>query len=133
LTISSLFASKRFALHENCGKTDAILKGAVSLEREHRARSESEGIDFSASASSSEDSGRAAASARGGASERLFSTEGFIHVSVTLRIVDREGEILWAHTEESKGGKIKGSLAQAVDRAVKQLLREIEKAQPKTK
>lgn len=133
LAIASLFAARRFALNENCAKADAVLKGAVSLEREHRVRSESEGLDFSASVSGSEDSSRSATSARGGTSERLFSAEGVFHASVTLRIVDKEGEILWAHTEESKDGKVKSSLAQAVDRAVKQLLREIEKTHAKTK
>lgn len=133
LAIASLFASKRFSLHENCAKAEAILKGSVSLEREHRVRSESEGIDFSASASGSGDSGRSAAAAKGGTSERLFSAETGSQASVTLRIVDKDGEILWAHTEESRAGKVKSSLAQAVDHAVKQLLREIEKAQPKAK
>lgn len=133
MAFASLFASKRFVLTENCEKADAVIKGAVTETTDQRVRAEAEDIEFGkavGAASASLGSGTAAvAAAHGGASETLASSETRRQVSVSLRIVDKDGEVLWAHTQESGGGKVKGPLADAVDRAVKQLVRDIEKAE----
>jgi hypothetical protein len=45
--------------------------------------------------------------------------------------VDQEGTVVWAYSQDSPGGKVKGAIADAIERAVKQLLREVEKATAK--
>lgn len=61
----------------------------------------------------------------GGSSERLFSIETLSRASVTLRLTNREGDIIWAYTQDSAGGKTKGAVSDAVDRAIRQLGREL--------
>ncbi|MBI4466573.1 MAG: hypothetical protein HY656_03990 [Acidobacteria bacterium] len=133
MAFASLFAAKRFVLTENCEKADAVLKGSVSETREQRLRAEGEGVEFGRAvgvASVSGGSGSAAVgAARGASGENLVSAETLSQASVTLRIVDKEGEVIWAHTEENKGAKTKTPVAFALDRAVKKLLRDRERAQ----
>jgi len=45
--------------------------------------------------------------------------------------VDPEGEVLWAYTQDSAGGKAKGAVSDAVERAIKQLARELSRADAK--
>jgi len=131
MVIAGLFASNQFVLTENCEKADAMLKGAVFESKEQRVRAEGESMEFGkavGAASASLGSGTAAiGAAKGGSSETLVSAETLSQASVVLRIVDNGGEIIWAHTEDAKGGKVKSATALALDRAIKRLLREIEK------
>ena len=110
MVIAKLFESKRFSLTENCGKADFALKGTVIEKGEFSQRGEQEG-----------------ASGIGG--ERLYSTDQKKQATVTLRLVDKDGEILWASSQESTGGKTKGAIADAADRAVRKFLRDIERAE----
>ncbi len=116
MVIAKLFASKRFSLTENCERADVILKGSITERNESKSGSESEGVGFGASGS-------------GNVHESLSSSEIRQQAVVTLRVVDREGDILWATSQESAGGKTKGAIALAAERAVRRLLRDIEKAE----
>jgi hypothetical protein len=51
------------------------------------------------------------------------------HAAVTIRLIDREGDIIWAITLESDGGKNKGAVGDAAERVVKRLIRDIERAE----
>jgi hypothetical protein len=137
MVIAKLFESKRFSLTENCAKADFVLKGAVTERNDRAFREESEGIGFGVSAAGSESSGAgsnrsgssASASARGDSRETLASSENKQHAAVTMRLVDKDGEILWAASLESTGGKTKGAIGDAADRAVRKFLRELERAE----
>ena len=137
MVIAKLFESKRFSLTENCGKAEFVLKGAVTERNDRAFRQESEGVGFGVSAAASDSSGAgagrtgtsASASARGDARETLASSENKQHAAVTMRLVDKEGEILWAASMESTGGKTKGAIGDAADRAVRKLLRDLERAE----
>jgi hypothetical protein len=128
MAFAALFAAKRFVLLEKCEKADATLKGAVLDAMEQRSRSESEGMGFGAVAGAGR-AGSAGASAgfggvSGSAAESLASSETRRQASVTLRLVNAEGRVLWAYTQDSAGGKTKGAVADAVERAIRQFLRE---------
>lgn len=143
MAIASLFSTKTFRVTENCDGADAILKGSLTQSQELRTRTEGESVNFGKAASYASGSvvgsggtvvgsGDAAAVAvKGGDSEVLSSSETISQAALTLRIVDGEGEILWAHIEEAKAGKVKGPVAFAMDRAVDRLVREIAKAKKK--
>lgn len=119
LAIAGLFTSKLFRIIENCSNADAILKGSVLERSGSRSRSESEGA-FGARAG--------LPGGVVGGSERLSSSETRTEASVTLRINSRDGEILWAHSQDSSGGKAKSAVPDAVERAVRQLAREVERS-----
>ena len=133
MIIARLFESKRFSLTENCDKADYVLKGTITERSDRISRSESEGLGFDdrAAASAWDRQGGASASrtARGSDHENLSSSEVKVQAAVTLRVVDKDGEIIWATSRESAGGKAKGAIGDAAERAVRRLLRDIERAE----
>jgi len=137
MVIARLFEAKRFRLTENCEKADFLLKGSITERSDRTTRSESEGLGFTSAGSArvttgsgqNRESTAASSTARGNDYESLSSSEVKVQAAVTLRVVDREGEILWAASLESTGGKSKGAIADAAERAVKRLLRDIERAE----
>jgi hypothetical protein len=137
MVIAKLFESKRFSLTENCEKADFVLKGSITERSDRVSRSESEGIGFGESVAASSTTGAgisrtgvaASASARGDAHESLASSEVKQQAAVTMRLVDKEGEILWAASLESAGGKTKGAIGDAAERAVRKFLRDLERAE----
>jgi hypothetical protein len=139
ILISSLYTTKRFMVTENCDGADATLKGTATTNREEVSRVESEGIGFGkhvAGASGSWNSSGGSVSAggagvAGSTGETLASSTTKDVVNLAVRLVDRDGLVIWATTQESTGNKIKGPAADLADRAVKQLLRDLEKLEPK--
>lgn len=137
MVIAKLFEARKFSLTENCEKADFILKGSVTerSDRAFRSETDSIGVRAAAAGSESERSGSqrtgtsASASAGLNANETLSSSEMKQQAAVTLRLVDKEGEILWAFSSESTGGKTKGAIGDAADRAVQRLLRDIQRAE----
>jgi hypothetical protein len=55
------------------------------------------------------------------------NTETVNEARVAIRLVDPDGDVIWTSTQESKGAKYKGSSADAADKCIKQLLRDVEK------
>jgi len=136
MLISSLFTTKHFTLTDNCDRADATFKGTAAENRERLSRLEDEGIGFGKSAGAVSGSwNRSGGSVSGGsagvaglASETLASSSDKSNAAVALRLVTKDGDVLWATTEESTGNRIKGPAADLADRAVRSLMREIEKA-----
>ncbi len=133
MIIATLFESKRFILTDadDCKEIEAdfTLKGSVAEQREQVHRSESEGVSFGARASSSDRVSSSSGGMQGAGHESLSSSEIKEHAVVTLRLVNKEGEVLWAISHESTGGKTKGAIGDAADRAARRLLRDIERAE----
>lgn len=137
MIIAKLFQAKRFSLTEDCERADYVLKGTISERSAHQTRSESEGLGFdtraSYSSSSSGSSSSGSGTSRGNAYESLSSSEVKQEAVVTLRVVDGDGEIIWATSQESSEGKSKGAITLAAEQAVRRLLRDIEKAEKEAK
>jgi len=133
MVIAKLFEAKRFSLTEKCVRDEFQLLGSVTERNEHTSRSESEGVGFGGVAGARVDVGTGAvAGVTGNAHESLSSSEVKQSAVVTLRIVDKDGEILWAISQESTGGKTKGAIGDAAERAIRQLLRDIERAEKRS-
>jgi hypothetical protein len=135
IAIASLFSLKRFTVTEKCEKADAILRGAVIERAEKRVRAESEATDFGVAAGGARVTGRSGSAgfgaAVGGSGESLLSAETGSRASVTLRLVGLDGDVLWAYTQDSPGGKTRGAISDAVERAVKQLQRDMARSDAK--
>ena len=141
MVIAKLFEARRFSLTENCDRADYVIKGSVTERLERVSRSESEGIGFGERASSSQSSSSrfgsagssssssVAAAVTGSTHESLSSSEVKQQAAVTLRLVDKEGDIIWAISLESAGGKTKGAIGDAAERATRRFLRDIERAE----
>ena len=139
MIVSALVASKRFKVTENRGRADATLKG-VALEKtsqELHAYGESTAVGSASGGSHGEISGgngTVSGSHSGGfiaqhmgTSDSSVNTETINDARVAVRLVNPDGDVIWTNTQESKGGKYKGASADAADRCIKQLLKDVEK------
>ncbi|MGB2889930.1 MAG: hypothetical protein WBC04_19720 [Candidatus Acidiferrales bacterium] len=115
MVVDALAEAKRFVVTENQTNADAILRGHT-LEKAHRElRSSSEGT----------------AAGRGAIFDSSTSTETVSEASIAVRLVDHDGDVIWATTKESKGAKYKGPSADVADQVVKQLLGDMARESPK--
>jgi curli biogenesis system outer membrane secretion channel CsgG len=141
MIVSSLVATKRFKVTENRERADAVLKG-VALEKtsqELHAYGEGTSVSGASGGSHSEVSGSGgtfSGSSGGGfiarhmgTSDSSVNTETINEARVAVRLVNPDGDVIWTSTQESKGAKYKGSSADAADKCIKQLLRDVEKVE----
>jgi curli biogenesis system outer membrane secretion channel CsgG len=148
MVVSSLTESKRFIVTENKDKADAILKGSSLEKTSQELHSSSEataaggaagGHSGSVSGSFVNGTGTVSGSSSGGFASRSMaiedsstSTETINDARIAVRLVDSDGDVIWATTQESKGAKYKGASADIADKVVKQLLRDREKIQKRS-
>lgn len=135
MVLDALRASKRFIVTENKEKADLILKGAALEKTTQEAHALGSATSVAAAAG-----GQSASVARGsgsssggfvarqlGVADSQASVETVNDARVAVRLVSNDGDVVWSTTQESKGGKYKGAMADAADKIVKQLLRDLEK------
>jgi hypothetical protein len=143
LIITALQNSKLFVLTENQERADAILRGAAedliytdqfkSSEsvRMHGNSSESEGVssDTRYNGAGGGVSSRSSRSMGGGAGgdESSEIKERKHEALATVRLVNKDGDVLWSTTQESNGAKFHGASADVADKIAKQLVAEYER------
>jgi hypothetical protein len=134
MIISSLHASKLFAVTENADRADAILRGSAEDLVYTDTLQSSEGVNIRADASSS-DGGRTYSERRSrsgavsaGDNESIRIAERRHEASAAVRLVNKDGDVIWSATEESRGAKFRGASADVADKLAKRLAAEIEKA-----
>jgi curli biogenesis system outer membrane secretion channel CsgG len=115
MIVSALVATNQFKVTENRERADAILKGVAIEKTSQELHAYSEGT---------------AVGGRNGAAaikDSSANTETVQEAKIAVRLVDPNGDVIWTSTQESRGAKYKGSSADAADKCVKQLLRDIER------
>src|ERR1700730_9278705 len=115
MIVSALVATNQFKVTENRERADAILKGVAIEKTSQELHAYSEGTAVA--------SGHGAAAIK----DSSANTETVQDAKVAVRLVDPNGDVIWTSTQESKGAKYKGSSADAADKCVKQLLRDIDR------
>jgi len=145
MVVSALVASKRFIVTENRDRADAILKGAALEKTSQEVHAFGEGtavgsahggqhgeingsvVNGTGSVSGSSSGGFSASHAA--ISDSSVNTETVDRAHVAIRLVNSDGDVIWTTTQESRGAKYKGASADAADMCVKQLLRDVAKAE----
>jgi hypothetical protein len=143
LLISALQGSKLFVVTENEDRADAFLRGAAEDLVYTDSYSSSEGVnarDSSNNTTRSSDSARAGRNsenaansvARGmgvglGENESSNIKERRHEALATVRLVGKDGDVLWSTTQESNGAKFRGASADVADRIAKQLTAEFDR------
>jgi hypothetical protein len=131
LLMTSLHNSKQFIITEDEEKADAVLKGAGDDETFTDTFQSSDGLDahtqFGAgsseglrnySSSSSNHSG-----SMGIGENESHRTEERKHEAIaTVRLVSKDGDVIWSATAESMGGKFLGASADVADKIAKRLV-----------
>jgi hypothetical protein len=143
LIITALENSKLFIVTENQDKADAFIRGAaedliytdqfkssenVSM---HGGSSDSEGVsaDSRFNGASGGTSSRSARSMTGGigGGDSSEVKERKHEALATVRLVNKDGDVLWSTTQESKGAKFHGASADVAEKIAKQLVAEYER------
>ena len=147
LLITSLQGSKLFVLTENADRADAFLRGAAedlvytdnfqSSEgvNAHVGESErnasSSGSRFNGGGGSVSRSVARSLSAGVGENEATNIHERKHEAMATVRLVNKDGDVMWSTTQESNGAKFRGASADVADKITKQLTADVERLRRK--
>ena len=145
---ASLQGAKLFVITENPDRADATLRGSAedlvftdvhsSSDSIHADSHFGFGKGDSTSNSSGYGVGRSSNTQRDqrsqnggisvGDSESTHSVERRHEAVAAVRLVNKDGDIIWSTTQESLGGKFRGSSADVADKITKKLLEDYERA-----
>jgi hypothetical protein len=133
MIINALQSAGPFIITENQDRADAMLKGSAEDNIFTDTFQSSDGISARAAIGGST-SGRGTGTQRGslsvgvGQDESTKINERKHEAMAAVRLVDKDGDVIWATTQESLGAKFRGASADVADKVVKQLLADIEKS-----
>ncbi|HVY94849.1 MAG TPA: hypothetical protein VHA14_18935 [Bryobacteraceae bacterium] len=135
MLIASMQSTGLFVLTENPDRADAVLRGSGDdlIYTEERGSSDSIGVHANAGESSSSRARNSGASASASAgvgvsdSEASHSEERRHEATGSVRLVDKNGDVIWSTTQESDGGKFRSAMADVADKIVRQLADETKK------
>jgi hypothetical protein len=143
MIISSLENSKLFVITENQERADAILRGSAEDLVFTDVHSSSDSIHAQANFSLSSgqtygSTSRSGLSSRDqrsqsngvnvGDSESSHSAERKHEASAAVRLVNKDGDVIWSTTQESIGGKFRSSSADVADKISRKLMEDYDRA-----
>jgi len=137
LLISSLQSARLFILTENQERADVIVRGAAEDLIFTDAFASSEGVNVHGAASSGSRSNRTtntagtttghAASLSVGENESTSIKERKHEALATVRLVNKDGDVIWSTTQESNGAKFRGASADVAEKITRQLVADYER------
>jgi hypothetical protein len=139
MIVSSLQNARLFVITENQERADAVLRGSaedlVFTEDHSSSDSAHAQANFGLGGSGSSNSRTATRGPRSqyggvnvGDSESSRSTERKHEAVAAVRLVNKDGDVIWSTTQESIGGKFRGSSADVADRITRKLLEDYDRA-----
>jgi len=143
MIISSLENSRLFVITENQERADAILRGSAEDLVFTDVHSSSDSIHAQAnfslssgqtygstsrSGSSSRDQRSQSNGVNVGDSESSHSAERKHEALAAVRLVNKDGDVIWSTTQESIGGKFRGSSADVADKITRKLVEDYDRA-----
>ncbi len=133
MIISSLLGAKLFLLTENQERADAFLRGSAEDLVFTDTFQTSEGITARAGLGAEPASKTTATRARSlsmsvGENESTRIAERKHEASAAVRLVSKDGDVIWSTTQESLGAKFRGASADVADKIAKQLAADYERA-----
>ncbi|HXN49402.1 MAG TPA: hypothetical protein VN893_22300 [Bryobacteraceae bacterium] len=150
MIIGSLERSRLFVITENQDRADAILRGSAEDLIFTETFSSSDGVNARASESvgssgygvgnATDSKGRLATRSLGtvhqsvsgalggGENDSLHTQERKHEATASVRLVTKDGDVIWSTTQESLGGRFRGASADVAERVTRQLLADYERA-----
>src|SRR6476646_2563877 len=132
LIIASIHASKLYVLTENQERADAVLRGAAEdlIYTDQFASSDS--VDLRSGVSTGSRSSRTLSGTRSlsigvGDKESTDIHERKHEALATVRLVNKEGDVIWSTTQESNGAKFRGASADVADKITRQLTADLDR------
>jgi hypothetical protein len=139
LLISALEATKLFVVTENESRADAFLRGAAEDLIYTDTFNSSDSINVGVQGSNGQSSGAGSGFNRADQSTRQSKNlsigekessdikERKHEALATVRLVNKDGDVIWATTQESTGAKFRGASADVADRITRQLMAEFDR------
>jgi hypothetical protein len=143
LVIGSLQSSKLFIVTENPDRADAFLRGAAedliytdSFQSSDGINAHVGGGENESSSSSTRFNGAGGGASRSsgrnlnatiGEHESVSEKERKHEALATVRIVNKDGDVIWSTTQESNGAKFRGASADVADKITRQLSDDVAK------
>ena len=147
LIISSLQGSKLFVVTENAERADAFLRGAAedlvytdNFQSSEGVSARVGGAERDASSSGSRFNGGGGSVSRSvarslsagvGENESTNIHERKHEAMATVRLVNKDGDVMWSTTQESNGAKFRGASADVADKITRQLTADLERLRKK--
>lgn len=131
MIIAALQSTKRFTITENPDRADATLRGSAEDLVFTDTFSSSEGVHARASLSDGINTSKTSRKSAGlsvGDSESTRIAERKHEATATVRLVNKDGDVIWSTTQESFGAKFRGASADVADKVTKQLILDLDKA-----
>jgi len=140
LLISSLQGTKLFVITENQERADAFLRGAAEDLIYTDTFQTSEGIEARASAGSSEGESAGGFGKESGPSSRSSRNMGISigdresenikerkhEAFAAVRLVNKDGDVIWSTTQQSGGAKFRNASSDVADKVTRQLMSDLE-------
>ena len=126
ILMSSLQATKLFIITENQDRADVLLKGAAEDLVFSEVHGSSEGVNARMNAGTGKQGGTTRGAYGGvgvGESESEHSTERRHEAIAAVRLVNKDGDVIWATTQESRGAS-----ADVADKITMKLKEDFERA-----
>jgi hypothetical protein len=133
MVITSLQSGGLFTITENEEKADVVLKGSGEdlVFTDQHTSSDSlhiNAVGGSGSSTRGYTSSRSNSGIGVGENESSHIVERKHEATASVRLVNREGDVIWSATKESRGGKFRGASADVADLILKQLVQDVDKA-----
>ena len=133
LLVSSLEGAKLFVLTDNQERADAILRGGAEDLVFTDVHSSSEGINVRANVGTGRNARTTnSQSAYGGIgvgeNETSRVQERKHEAVAAVRLVNKDGDVIWSTMQESQGGKFRRASTDVADRITKKLVEDYERA-----
>ena len=131
ILITALDGAKLFVLTENQERADFTLRGAAEDLVFTDVHTSSDSLNVRANVGTS----KATSGSRGqyagigaGESESDHAAERRHEAIASVRLVDKDGDVIWSTTQESLGAKFRGASADVADKITARLKEDFEKA-----
>jgi hypothetical protein len=131
LLISSLVSAKLFVITESQDRADAVLRGGAEDLVFTDLHASSEGINARANAGTGRNSRSGSGAYAGlgvGETESSKSEERKHEAVAAVRLVNKDGDVIWSTTQESEGGKFRRASTDVADRITKKLVEDYQRA-----
>jgi len=142
MVINGLQGSKLFVITENQEKADAILRGSGEdlVFNETHSSSDNVNVHSSMSTSQSDEDTALRGGTRSydrtgksmglgaGESESSRSVERRHEANAAVRLVNKDGDVIWSTTQESMGARFRGASSDVADKITRRLTEDYERA-----
>lgn len=130
MIINAIQSAGAFRITEDADKADAVLRGSADDQIFNEQFQSSEGVHAGAAIGSAYGgkSGVPRLSATVGDNESVHTNERKHEAAAAVRLVTKDGDVIWSTTQESQGGKFKGAASDVADKVVRQLMSDMERA-----